>query len=76
MITCKLVTIGNSLGVCIPAPYRRKLGVLKGEYLQVEMEGETVTIRSNSAKQTTFSNRSSRSGAGGIVKRNVRRGSL
>ena len=53
----KVVQIGNALGVVLPAPMRRAMGVLRGDYVRIdEAEGE-VTIRSNDAKKAILSRR-------------------
>lgn len=72
VIICKLVTMGNSFGINIPAPFRRRMGLLLGDYLRMELDGDTLTIRSNSVKQTKIRKRTSGQGAGALVKRSIR----
>ena len=48
----KVVQIGNALGVVLPAPMRRNMGVIRGDYVQIDEAKGEVTIRSNDAKKT------------------------
>jgi antitoxin component of MazEF toxin-antitoxin module len=64
MVIVKVIEHGNSLGISLPAAFRRQLGVAKGDYLQVECDGDIISIRSNNAKATTYRRSPTASGPG------------
>jgi antitoxin component of MazEF toxin-antitoxin module len=43
----KLQRIGSSVGVTLPAVFVRRLGVSRGDYLRMILDGDTISIRSN-----------------------------
>jgi AbrB family looped-hinge helix DNA binding protein len=51
MTIVKCIEHGNSLGISIPAPYRRQLGLMKGDYVELDLKGDTITVRSLNGKQ-------------------------
>jgi len=55
MDICKLYQVGNSVGMTIPAWYRRELGWRLGTHVYIEIEEHTrLTVRSvESAPKTT-----------------------
>ncbi len=45
MKIAKLLKVGTSLAAVVPAAYRRELGWLQGDYVQLEIKGKTLVLK-------------------------------
>ena len=44
-IEVKVVKVGNSLRIVIPAPVKKKMGIEEGDTVELALEGETMIVK-------------------------------